>query len=228
VNGLQIYTNYYWRIAARNTIGQGPFSASWQLQTYLPIPAQVALLAPSDLSEVNADSVRLGWHASAPQVERYWLEVTIDSLFVFEQTDSSVVDTQKVYRPVAPRTTYFWRVRAHNNAGWGQVSEVRRFRSTATSVSRDNGVPGGYVLLQNYPNPFNPSTTIEFGLPTEAQVRIEVHNALGERVAVLVDREMGVGYHAVTFDASSLPSGIYFYRLAGGGVNMIKKMMLVR
>ena len=228
VSGLSIFTQYYWRVAARNTIGQGSYSPAWRLQTYLPLPSKVLLVAPTNLSEISADSVRLSWNSSGPQVVRYWLEVTIDSTFTFVQADSSIADTEKVYRPVAPQTTYFWRVRAYNSAGWGQVSDTRRFRNTTTTVNPDRSIPGAYLVKQNYPNPFNPSTTIEFGIPKESAVRLEVYNALGERVGVLLERTMGAGYHSVVFDAGGLPSGIYFYRLLGGDVNVIKKMMLVR
>lgn len=83
-------------------------------------------------------------------------------------------------------------------------------------------------LSQNYPNPFNPRTTIAFSLAKEGQVRLEVFDAAGRKVASLVDGVKGAGRHAIDFDASSLSSGIYFYRLNAGGVVQQKKMVLLK
>ena len=83
-------------------------------------------------------------------------------------------------------------------------------------------------MLQNYPNPFNPSTTIKFTIPSEAIVQLNVYNAIGEKVAELVNGRLNAGYHEMSFDASSLTSGIYFYRLESNDFVDSKKMMLVK
>lgn len=75
-------------------------------------------------------------------------------------------------------------------------------------------LPTEAYLKQNYPNPFNPETTIEFGLPEDASVKLEVFNTLGQSVATLVDGSMRGGSHRVPFSGTDLPSGTYFYRLA--------------
>jgi hypothetical protein len=78
--------------------------------------------------------------------------------------------------------------------------------------------PGDFILRQNYPNPFNPSTSIRYGLPGDGHVTISAYNTLGQLVAHLVDQKKEAGYHEVKFDASNLPSGIYFVRM---NVNVI-------
>ena len=88
--------------------------------------------------------------------------------------------------------------------------------------------PGVFALKQNYPNPFNPSTTLEFDLARQAGVRLEVYNLLGERVALLMDGVLNAGTHQVRFDASHLPSGIYFCRLSAGGSVETRKLVLLR
>ena len=85
-----------------------------------------------------------------------------------------------------------------------------------------------FVLSQNFPNPFNPSTTIGYGLPRGADVRLVVYNALGQEVARLVDTHQESGYHEVRFDGTNVASGVYFYRLRAGEFSQTKRLMLVR
>ncbi len=89
-------------------------------------------------------------------------------------------------------------------------------------------LPGRTELYQNYPNPFNPSTTIKFYNNMSGNVKLTVYNVKGEVVAKLVDGKMGAGYQAVKFDASSLNSGIYYYRLQAPTRTLTKKMVLVK
>ncbi len=95
----------------------------------------------------------------------------------------------------------------------------------------DNGEsinPEDFVLEQNYPNPFNPVTTIRFSLPFTADVRLEIYNVLGQRVAVLINEKITAGKHTVKWDASRFSSGLYFARLTSGKRSSVRKMMLVK
>ena len=89
-------------------------------------------------------------------------------------------------------------------------------------------VPGEFVLAQNYPNPFNPSTKIEFSLPRSTYATLKVFNLLGAEVATLAGQEFEAGSHTVDWNASSAPSGVYFYRLVAGAYVETKKMLLLR
>ena len=100
-------------------------------------------------------------------------------------------------------------------------------------LSQSFGLPSGFELNQNYPNPFNPSTTISFVLPVAADVRLEVFNLLGQRVRLLHDGPLPLGYHTVEWDGRSDPgnevaSGVYFYRLGRDDVSLTKKMVLLK
>jgi hypothetical protein len=88
--------------------------------------------------------------------------------------------------------------------------------------------PTSFSLSQNYPNPFNPATRIQYALPENAQVKLTVYDMLGQRVAVLVDKKQPAGYHEIVFQATSLPSGMYFYRLNAGGFVETRKMVVLK
>ncbi len=85
-----------------------------------------------------------------------------------------------------------------------------------------------YDLAQNYPNPFNPTTTISYSLAKAGQVELTVFNLLGEQVASLANEVQEAGVHHVTFDASNLTTGVYFYTLRTDGQTFSNKMMLMK
>jgi len=97
-----------------------------------------------------------------------------------------------------------------------------------TDVSPTNSLPNAFTLLQNYPNPFNPTTTIEFALPHQTHGTLKIFNALGEEVAVLMDKTLEAGRHTSVFDAGGLASGVYLYRLQADGFVQSRRMTLVR
>ena len=91
-----------------------------------------------------------------------------------------------------------------------------------------NTIPLEYSLQQNYPNPFNPTSTIVYGIPNNGLVTLQVYNLLGEVMVTLVNEEKSAGTYDVEFDASNLPSGIYFYKLQAGNFVETKKMILLK
>lgn len=97
-----------------------------------------------------------------------------------------------------------------------------------TAVEKEKQIPLSANLGQNYPNPFNPTTEIVYSIPQRGYVSLKVYNLLGNEVADLVNGEMGAGTYKTNFDASSLPSGVYFYKLQTGKFVETKKMLLLK
>ena len=97
-----------------------------------------------------------------------------------------------------------------------------------TRVTETGEIPTVYALGQNYPNPFNPSTVIKFSIPNSGLVSLKVFNILGQEVATLVNEMKSVGVYEVSFDASSLTTGMYIYRIQSGDFTSTKKMMLLK
>ena len=88
-------------------------------------------------------------------------------------------------------------------------------------------IPEDFKLLQNYPNPFNPETTIQFIIKEPCRVTLNVYNVLGQKIAKLVNQLHQPGKYKVIFDASGLPSGIYFYQVRMGDFHEVRKMVLL-
>lgn len=103
---------------------------------------------------------------------------------------------------------------------------------TFTQVTSVEGfkhpLPGTFALSQNYPNPFNPSTVINYQVPVNTDVRLEVFNMLGQSVALLVDEQKAAGSYTARFDAISLSSGMYIYSIQSSQFSQTKKMLLIK
>ncbi|MFA5831866.1 MAG: T9SS type A sorting domain-containing protein [Bacteroidota bacterium] len=97
-----------------------------------------------------------------------------------------------------------------------------------TSVAWNETIPLKFSLEQNYPNPFNPSTTIRYALPSSAHVKLAIYDILGREIATLVNEEQSAGWKEVQWNASSVSSGFYFYKLSVGSFVETKKMMMVK
>ncbi len=115
--------------------------------------------------------------------------------------------------------TFFYRLKQIDFLGTYEYSD---------EIEVEVNGPLTFSLEQNYPNPFNPSTNIKYNIPESGVVKLAIYNMLGEEVAVLVDGIVQAGFYEVTFDASNLPSGAYFYRLQSDNLNQVKKMLLMK
>jgi len=107
---------------------------------------------------------------------------------------------------------------------------VRTTNGGITFVEEDEieEIPTDYTLSQNYPNPFNPTTTIKYSIAKSGLIILALYNLVGEEVSVLVSGQLNAGFYEIEFDATRLPSGIYFYRLQAGNFVETKKMVLMK
>ncbi len=127
----------------------------------------------------------------------------------------------------------------HNNylfAGTNGFGVWKVSISDITGINNEfKTIPYKYVLYQNYPNPFNPSTKIKYSIPTSLNltqggtlVQLKIFDILGREIKNLVNKKELPGNYEVTFNASNLPSGIYFYRLQAGSFSDTKKLVLLK
>ena len=107
---------------------------------------------------------------------------------------------------------------------WRPLNEV----VTSVNDQDQSNTPESFELSQNYPNPFNPNTTIKFQLPKDGMVTLKVYDILGNEVATLINEQIPQGNYSINFNANSLASGVYIYKIQAGSFVNSKKMILLK
>jgi len=109
------------------------------------------------------------------------------------------------------------------------VIKTDKLGNVTVSIKNNNiTLPSDFELYQNYPNPFNPSTTISFSLKKSSFVKLKVFDITGKEIKVLINERKQAGSYEMTFDATNLPSGVYFYQIEVDDFNEVKKMVLLK
>jgi len=159
-----------------------------------------------------------------------------DPFVVYSITDTSY----NLKEELDQQQLYYWKVLVNTYYGdslWSsQANGFYISGDAVTDIENKEITPKEFSLHQNYPNPFNPSTMINYQIAMISDVKLEVYNNLGKKVATLVDENQQVGNYSVNFDATGLSSGIYFYRLvvgnpstgSGQGYVETKKMVFIK
>ncbi|HTY36344.1 MAG TPA: endo-1,4-beta-xylanase [Bacteroidota bacterium] len=190
------------------------------LRTFLQIPLPPTLLSPATGAIVQRN-VQLVWHATALS-KSYHLQVSDNRTFGTATLDTTVADTTLQVKPLLPNTAYYWRVSAVNDIGASDYSAQAGFTTSdlVSGIKTPDALPDRFALFQNFPNPFNPTTAISYhipagqaGLSAVSSVKLTVFDLLGREVATLMDGLQPAGEYSVQWNASSVPSGVYFYRL---------------
>jgi hypothetical protein len=135
---------------------------------------------------------------------------------------------------LAPPQTRYIRIRlistrrnGSNNDGYYDGLSLFAVNPVSLQQKKDNLVEN-LILLQNYPNPFNPITNIEFHIPRTQLVSLKIYDILGRDITTLLNKSLPAGWHQVQWDASNVPSGVYFYQLTNSDYKAIRKMLLIK
>ena len=105
---------------------------------------------------------------------------------------------------------------------------VRESMPSTTAGVNGKTAPSVFALHQNFPTPFNPSTNVSFSLPSQMFVSLKIFDVMGREVTTLASEELNAGTHKLQWDASGMPSGVYFYCLQAGSYTMTKRLVLLR
>jgi uncharacterized lipoprotein YddW (UPF0748 family) len=227
VRGYPGLSTVYWRVRSKNGAGTSDYSGAFAFTSGFPA-VTVTLYPPNSALDIPVQTP-LRWDNTAGATS-YRVQMALSSTFSPTVVDTAgLSDTTFTPALLDYYKIYFWRVKASNSLGAAEWSPYYRFRTVqVTTVDRQNLVPEAYALSQNYPNPFNPTTAIQIAVPSAGRVVLKVFDVLGREETTLVDAEMQAGSYTVTFDASRLASGTYFYRMQAGEFVATKRMLLLR
>ena len=178
----------------------------------------------------NNGSLRGGasWIESSAPIKPSWLSATPDSGICLPNSsmeieilfDATELDSGDFYGSLI--------IDSNDPINPSFIVPVHLKVEAVVGVENELNVPTVYELYQNYPNPFNPTTIIKYAVLKTSKVSLALFTILGEEIATLVNEEKTAGNYEVEFNASNLPSGVYFYRLQAGEFISTKKMMLLK
>lgn len=201
-----------------------------ELEEDLLIPLELLLnnmAGEFEISWEGLDTLPEHWNVSLVDVEAgQSIDLRNSDSYSFEDFSAGLQNAPEVFELQMPDNEHV--IRAQNSTGYARFRVSIR-PGTPTSTPPETQLPEQFKLHQNYPNPFNPSTNIRFELPEAADIRLEVFDILGRRVATLLSgQELPAGTHTQVFDAGHLSSGVYLYRLSTGTQVKTQKMTLVK
>jgi len=211
---------YYWRVAARNIGGLGPWSDVWNF---------TIILKPTGLKlqRTGLNEITLTWKDNSQAEDGYVIERKLSA-----DTSFTVIDTLKgsgnkyVDKNVEQNQTYFYRIKAYKGSAESAYSSVVSI--IVTGIQEEEEIPTEYSISQNYPNPFNPTTKIRFALPKTTLTKISIYDLLGREIMTPVNEKLQAGFHEINIDSNNLPSGVYLYRIQSGDFIQTKKMILMK
>lgn len=221
-NLLTTNTLYYWRVNATNSGGTSVWSSIWSFKTLLtPQEKILSIISTVDsmqnvgiLNNGNANSLKVKLNNALDKINRNQFNAAINMLNSFTNEVQGYINSAKLTQEQGQNL-------------------IDRAIDVINMLSGDNAqlfidVPKEYKLFQNYPNPFNPTTLIKVDIPKDSYVKLVIYDILGREVTRLIDEQLMAGYYDYEFNASSLSSGIYFYRLIAGDYVSIKKMLIIK
>lgn len=225
-----------------STVGLAAFTSTFQTVTLPPFASltqpqmndtsfNVALPIGVRFSEImDTASVRAAFSISPPVSGKIvWINSNATILFT---PDSALPYNTNFTVTIGPTAKSIYGSFVDGNkdsVGGDAIILSFRTAKSPTGIAQHNDViPSEYQLAQNFPNPFNPKTDIQFSIPRSSRTTLKIYDVLGREVATLVNDNLGPGRYKVSFDASSVPSGVYFYRIVASEFSAVKKMMLTK
>jgi len=197
----------------------------------MPIRMRVSDVTPVELTslrgETNKNSVVLKWSTASETNNRgFEIEVMKENDkewsvtgFVVGKGNTAEMNDYTFNHRNLTKGKYTYRLKQIDYDGSFEYSP---------SIELNISNPDVFALNQNYPNPFNPITKISYQLPTSSHVELSLYDVIGNLVTVLVNKEEEAGFYEVSFDATKLSSGTYFYKLSAGENFLIKKMVFLK
>jgi hypothetical protein len=222
----------YGKLILPLTVGGNPLLGTWKKSSGPAGPANVltyyfnskslvtmsmdfdTIMTASYATDTTVTPHRISWYASNGRLGTLGIWKIEGNTLTVKATGG---DTTTFPTTFDPETKY-----PSESTTYTKATEVTDVKTHATEM------PKSFALFQNYPNPFNPTTVISYQLSAVSRVTLTVYDVLGRELKTLVNEQQTAGNHSVTFNASYLPSGVYFYRLQAGTYAATKKLLLLK
>ena len=250
LTGGAVWSNVFWQVGSSATLGASSVLEGTILaETYITQGASASLdgralahvgyvtlngatALPVELTSftgaLNNSAVELNWN-TATEINNYGYEVQKSRVqnsgwikigFVNGSGNSSKSKDYSFTESNLQLGKYYYRLKQIDNDGGFAYSNTIEVDVTSEITE--------FALQQNYPNPWNPTTTINYSLAKEGNVKLSVYNTLGSKVAIIVNEYKPAGNYSIQFNGSNLASGIYLYRLESGNYSTAKKFILMK
>ncbi len=226
----QLENNFVYTIEVDGA-GHVWFGTKGGITEFKPLPNKPTLLLPAMQSVVTADSVYCKWNWDCPNILQYWFEIADNPDFTNSTIDtlspSLLLQATALASSLKNNTTYYWRIKAMNDAGWSVFSDTWNF-----SVDISSGVgmrmEPRCTMDQNFPNPCNSSTTVRFMVPRHEHISLAIYDVLGRHCASVLEGVVDPGLYTLPLDLTVLPqSGLYIYTLTAGDEILRRTMQVV-
>ncbi|MBD3242625.1 MAG: hypothetical protein GF331_18690 [Chitinivibrionales bacterium] len=218
---LAYETFYFWRVRAGNGAGWSQWSSRAAFRTLLAVPS-VTIVAPLDGDTVKIEDVLFTWRRGSSYPDYYHLQVADDSLMtsiVVEETQT--IDTGYTATGIS-NGRYWWRVRGHNNTGWGEFTEPVAFTLAAPST---RVLPADFAVTAQGLS--GSKGRLVYALPVPCDVEMVVYDVRGRLVCTLVDGPRKAGYHAVRLAPAALSRGRYVLSFSAGAYRRRELLLVI-
>ena len=224
VGPLSAGVTYYWRVNAKNTTRTGAWSEKWSFTTIVAIPSIVTLKSPATGDTVKIDSVLLSWSKGTPKVDRYRVEYASDSSFTAPTIDSAVTDTARLVLGLQNNTDVWWRVKAHNAAGWGGWSAKYVF---AVKIKSEHVKPVEIPKTTSF-SISDRTGYIRYALPKAEHVFLRLYSSKGQLQSEPVNMQQNPGYYTVNIQRGAFAAGSYLLVFKAGDYHQEKMIFLMK
>jgi len=240
LNGLEANTTYYFTLYARSSDVTPVFSAS-SLSVTVTTLEETLPVEMSDFGySLKGNQIILNWETKTETGNYGWevesRQIPLNPPLVKGETNGVSGEFQKIGFVTGKGTTtekqiysFASPITNHSSQELFRLKQIDTDGNASYSnVLSVNLQPEKISLFQNYPNPFNPETSISYQLASNSFVSLIIYDLLGKEIKTLVNKNKEAGNYTVDFDATNLPSGIYFYKLTAGKFSETKKMTVLK
>ena len=220
------FTNAGWDFTGIWSINSGTNDGYPYLQTVVPLPVELT----SFTAEIQGNTIELQWN-TATELNNYGFE--IERCVKLDVRNENWVKIGFINGSGTSNATKHYSFIDSNPTNGKveyrlkQIDNNGNFKYSNT-IEVSLSVPNKFSLEQNYPNPFNPSTTIKYALPKEGLVSLKIYDITGQEIKTLINENEQPGIYNVTFNASDLASGVYFYVLKEAEFSQTRKLLLLK